>query len=126
MVNVVRRSISLLWSNGYNPDVLLLPPAPAETLDLMMSGGTTGYPGWYTFGAGQFGPPTVFGLQRRISKNLVSPTVVDSQAYGRLFAGPVSLQRFEENAGASNSSLLRCEGNAVFAVERSSAAVRIT
>jgi hypothetical protein len=59
-------------------------------------------------------------------EDLANPVVVDSQAYGRLYAGPVSLQRFEENAGASNSSLLRCEGNAVFAVERSTAAVRIT
>jgi hypothetical protein len=126
LVNVVRRSISLLWSLGYNPDVLLLPPASAETIDLMMSGGTAGWPGWYTFGAGQFGPPTVFGLQRRISKNLANVTIADSAAYGRLYAGPVSLQRFEENAGASNSSLLRFEGNALFNVERSGAAVRIT
>ena len=44
----------------------------------------------------------------------------------RLYAGPVSLQRFEENAGASNSSLLRFEGNALLNVERSTAAVRIT
>lgn len=106
-MNAVRRSISLLWSYGYNPDTLLLTPANAETIDLMMSGRTTGWPGWYTFGAGQFGPPTVFGLQRRISKNVAGPVVVDSQAYGRLFQGPVSLQRFEENAGLSNSSLLR-------------------
>jgi hypothetical protein len=65
-------------------------------------------------------------LERRISKNVAGPIVVDSSAYGRLYAGPVSLQRFEENAGASNSSLLRFEGNALFNVERSTAAVRIT
>jgi hypothetical protein len=122
---VIRRSISLLWSYGWNPDVLLLSPANAETIDLLTSGGTAGWPGPYTFGAGQFGPPTIFGLQRRISKNVAGPIVVDSQAYGRLYAGPVSLQRFEENAGASNSSLLRFEGNALFNVERSTAAVRI-
>jgi hypothetical protein len=66
----------------------------------MMSGGTAGWPGWHTFGAGQFGPPQVFGLQRRISKTLATPVAVDSQAYGRLYAGPVPLQWFEENAGA--------------------------
>jgi HK97 family phage prohead protease len=126
LVNVIRRSISLLWSLGWNPDTLILSPANAETIDLLTSGGTAGYPGPYTFGAGQFGPPTVFGLQRRISKNVAGPIVVDSSAYGRLYAGPVSLQRFEENAGASNSSLLRFEGNALFNVERSTAAVRIT
>jgi hypothetical protein len=126
LLSVIRRSVSLLWSNGYNPDTLLLTPANAETLDLLTSGGTAGWPGPYVFNAGQFGPSQIFGLQRRISKNLANPVVVDSQAYGRLYAWPVSLQRFEENAGASNSSLLRCEGNAVFAVERSTAAVRIT
>jgi hypothetical protein len=108
LLSVIRRSISLLWSNGYSPDVLLLPPSTAETLDLLTSGGTAGWPGPYTFGAGQFGPPTIFGLQRRISKNLTAPVVADS------------------HAGASNSSLLRFEGNALFNVERSTAAVRIT
>jgi hypothetical protein len=103
-----------------------LTPANAETLDLLTSGGTAGWPGPYVFGPGNFAPPTVFNLQRRISKNLANPVVVDSAAYGRLYAGPVSLQRFEENAGASNSSLVRFEGNALFNVERSGAAVRIT
>jgi uncharacterized protein len=126
LLNVIRRSISLLWSNGYNADTLLLTPANSETLDLLTSGGTAGWPGAYVFGAGQFGPPAIFGLQVRVSKNLANPVVVDSNAYGRLYAGPVSLQRFEENAGASNSSLIRFEGNALFNVERSTAAVRIT
>jgi hypothetical protein len=123
---VIRRSVSLLWSNGYNPNVLILTPANSETIDLLQSGGTAGWPGAYTFGAGQFGPPRIFGMEVRVSKNIGNPTLVDSSAYGRLYAGPVSLQRFEENAGASNSSLLRFEGNALFNVERSTAAVRIT
>jgi HK97 family phage prohead protease len=126
LLNVIRRSISLLWSLGYNADTLLLTPTNSETLDLLTSGGTAGWPGPYVFGAGQFGPPAIFGLQVRVSKNLANPVVVDSNAYGRLYAGPVSLQRFEENAGASNSSLVRFEGNALFNVERSTAAVRIT
>ncbi len=126
LLNVIRRSVSLLWSNGYNPDTLILTPANSETIDLLMSGGTAGWPGGYVFGAGQFGPPRIFGMEVRVSKNIANPTLVDSSAYGRLYAGPVSLQRFEENAGASNSSLLRFEGNALFNVERSTAAVRIT
>jgi hypothetical protein len=110
LLSVIRRSISLLWSNGYNLDTLLLTPANSESLDLLTSGGTAGWPGAYVFGAGQFGPPQIFGLQVRVSKNLANPVVADSAAYGRLYAGPVSLQRFEENAGASNSSLVRFEG----------------
>jgi hypothetical protein len=98
LLNVIRRSISLLWSNGYNSDTLLLTPANSESLDLLTSGGMAGWPGAYVFGAGQFGPPQIFGLQVRVSKNLANPVVVDSAAYGHLYAGPVSLQRFEENA----------------------------
>jgi hypothetical protein len=109
LLNVIRRSVSLLWSNGYNPDTKLLTSANSESLDLLTSRGTAGWPGAYVFRAGQFGPATVFGMQVRVSKNLTGPVV----------------QRFEENAGASNSSLVRFEGNALFNVERSGAAVRI-
>jgi hypothetical protein len=45
LLNVIRRSISLLWSLGYNADTLLLTPANSETLDLLTSGGTAGWPG---------------------------------------------------------------------------------
>jgi hypothetical protein len=38
----------------------------------------------------------------------------------------ISLARFEENAGATNTSTVRLEGNAVLGVERTAAAVRIT
>jgi hypothetical protein len=52
----------LLWSLGWNPDTLILSPANAESLDLLTSGGTAGWPGPYVFGPGNFAPPTVFGL----------------------------------------------------------------
>jgi len=54
-----------------------------------------------------------------------APAVVDSQAFGKLYAGSVALASFEENAGKTNSSLVRFEGNAAFGVERQNAAVRI-
>ena len=62
----------------------------------------------------------------RISKNIANPTVVDSNAFGKLYASPVSLPSFEENAGKTNTSLVRFEGNAAFGNERLTAAVRIT
>ena len=37
----------------------------------------------------------------------------------------MSLARFEENAGKTNTSLVRLETHAVFGVERQNAAVRI-
>ena len=97
-----------------------------ETLDTLTSGGTAGWPGPYVFSPGQFAPQTIFGMSVRVSKNIGQPVVVDSRAFGKLYAGPVSLQRFEESGGLTNSSLVRFEGNAVFGIERLTAAVRIT
>jgi hypothetical protein len=60
----------------------------------------------------------------RVSKT-AGTAVVDTNAFGKLHASPLTLARFEENAGASNTSTVRLEGNALFAVERTSAALRI-
>ena len=38
---------------------------------------------------------------------------------------PISLARFEENAGAPNTSTVRLEGTAQYGVERTAAAIRI-
>jgi hypothetical protein len=51
--------------------------------------------------------------------------VVDSSAVGRLYLSPITLARFEEAAGQTNSSTLRLEGHGLFNVERIQAAVRI-
>jgi HK97 family phage prohead protease len=126
LLNVIRRCITVLRSSGFNPDTLLLTPANSETLDTFTTGGTAGWPGAYAFGAGQFGPSQVFGLQTRVSKSIGQPVVLDSAAFGKVYASPVSLASFEENAGLTNTSLVRFEGNAVLGIERLTAAVRIT
>jgi hypothetical protein len=51
--------------------------------------------------------------------------VVDSEAFGRLYASPLQLQRFEVDAGLTNRSNYRLEGHATFGVERLTAAARI-
>jgi hypothetical protein len=56
---------------------------------------------------------------------LSASAVVDSQAFGRLYASPISLASFEENAGKTNTTLVRMEGHAAFGTERQAAAVRI-
>lgn len=118
----VRKAMTTIMSNGYNPDTLLLTPAASETLDTDQSLGSEKF---WTFGAGNFAPRTLFGMSVRISKTVAAPAVVDSQALGKLYVGPIALATFEENAGKTNSSLVRLEGNAVFGVERQNAAVRI-
>jgi hypothetical protein len=64
-------------------------------------------------------------MQVRTSKTIAAPAVFDSQALGRLYAAPISLASFEADAGTTNRTNVRMEGNAAFGVERQAAAVRI-
>jgi HK97 family phage prohead protease len=123
MVLSVRAAITTLRAAGYNPDTLALTPAADEALDVLVSGIASGTAD-FVFPPGQFGP-TIWRLNRRVSKTLAAPVVFDSTAFGKLYAGPVSLARFEENAGKTNTSLVRLETNGVFGVERQTAAIRI-
>jgi Escherichia/Staphylococcus phage prohead protease len=120
----IRKAMTTIYANGYNPDTLILTPAAAEALDVLVTGIASGVND-YVFAPANFAPGQIFGMNRRMSKTIPATAVVDSQAFGKLYAGPVALASFEENAGKTNSSLVRFEGNAVFGVERQNAAVRI-
>jgi hypothetical protein len=76
------------------------------------------------FGAGRFAPGQLFGLNVRLAKS-GWPIVVDSSAFGKLYVSPISLARFEEDAGSTNKSTVRLEGHAAFGVERQDAAINI-
>jgi hypothetical protein len=76
-------------------------------------------------GSAQFAPGTLFGLRRVESKVLAAPVVMDSKSNGKLYLSSISLARFEENAGKTNTSLVRLEGHAAYGVERTAAAIRI-
>ena len=119
----IRKAISTLQLAGYSPDVVILPPDDAEELDTARATADAAEQ-WYVFNPGQYSP-SIFGLARRTSKSIPAPVVVDSQAFGRLYASPISLARFEENAGSTNTSTVRLEGHAAFGVERQDAAIRI-
>jgi hypothetical protein len=82
-------------------------------------------PKLYVFGAGRFAPGQLFGLNVRVSKTIAAPAVVDSQAFGRLYASPISLASFEADAGTTNRTNVRMEGHAAFGTVRQAAAVRI-
>jgi len=120
----VRKCITTLRAAGYAPDTLVLTPAIDEAIDVMVSG-ITGGSADFVFAPGQFAPGTLFGLNRRVSKTVPAPVVFDSSAFGKLYASPVSLARFEESAGSTNTSLVRLETTGVFGVERQAAAIRI-
>jgi hypothetical protein len=123
MVAAVRKTITVMRANGYEPNLLVLTPAADEALDLLVSG-VTGGTADYVFTPGQFGPE-LWGLTRRVSKSIPASAIVDTRVFGKLYASRVSLARFEENAGATNTSLIRLETHGVFGVERSAGAVRI-
>jgi HK97 family phage prohead protease len=120
----IRKAMTTIYAAGYNPDTLILTPAAAEALDVLVTGIASGVND-YVFAPANFAPDRIFGMQRRMSKTIPATAVVDAQAFGRLYVGPVALASFEENAGKTNSSLVRFEGNAVFGTERQNAAVRI-
>ncbi len=120
----VRKAITTITAAGYNANTLVLTPAAAESLDVLVSG-ISGGTADFVFGAGGFAPGTIFGLNKRISKTAAASFVADSGALGKLYSSPIRLSRHEQDAGASNKSTVRLEGNAVFGVERQDAAVRI-
>jgi len=120
----IRKGMTTILAAGYSPDTLILTPANAEALDVLVSG-ISGGTNDYVFGAGAFAPGTIFGLNKRISKTISAAAVVDSKSLGKLYASRVSLARFEENYGKTNTSLVRLEAHAIFGLERAAAAVRI-
>jgi hypothetical protein len=118
----IRKSMTTIYAAGYNPDTLILTPAASEGLDVLQTVGTEKL---YVFGAGRFAPGQLFGLNVRVSKTIAAPAVVDAQAFGRMYASPISLASFEADAGTPNRTNVRMEGHAAFGVERQAAAVRI-
>ena len=118
----IRKAMTTIYASGYNPDLLILTPANAEALDVLQ---TAGSEKMWVFGAGRFAPGQLFGMDVRVSKTIPAAAVVDSQAFGRLYASPISLASFEENAGKTNTTLVRMEGHAAFGTERQAAAIRI-
>jgi len=120
----IRKAVTTVRAAGYEPDTLILTPANDEALDVLVSG-SSGAVNDYVFQPAASAPGTIFGMQKRISKSIPAPAVVDSKALGKLYASRVSLASFEENAGKTNTSLVRLETSAVFGLERLGAAIRI-
>lgn len=118
----IRQAITVAQAEGYAPDTLLLPPADAEALDTLVTG-VSGGDADFVFAPGQFAPGSLFGMNVRIVKGAADPIVLDASAIGKLYVSPISLSRFEENAGQTNTSTVRLEGHAAFGVERIDAVV---
>lgn len=79
----IRKAMSTIMSSGYAPNSVILRPADAETLDIMVSG-ISGGTADFVFGPASFAPQQLFGLNRYISKSVAAPIVMDAQAFGKL------------------------------------------
>lgn len=115
LIIAIRRAIEKVAAAGYQADTLVLTPAQAVALDTLRTSGPE---------AG-FVPAPEFGLTRRVCKGAAEALVMDASAAGKLYASPVSLQSFEESAGATNSQTVRLESHAAFGIERPDAIVRL-
>jgi hypothetical protein len=119
----VRKAITAVQAAGYNPNLLIVTPVNAEALDTAVSGIAGGTQD-YVYPPDTFAP-AIFGLTRVISKSIPAATVLDTAAFGKLYASPVRLDRFEADSGVTNTSNIRLELNAAFGLERVAAATRI-
>jgi phage head maturation protease len=120
----IRKCITTLRAAGYTPNLIILTPSDSETVDTMVSG-ISGGTADFVFGPAQFAPGSLFGIPRVESKVVTWSVVLDTAAHGALYMSDLSLARFEENAGRTNTSLVRLEGHAAYGTERAAAAVRI-
>jgi HK97 family phage prohead protease len=116
-----RRAMTVVQSNGYNPNVLAIDPAGAESLDLLRSAGSEKF---YLYGTGQGAPGGPFGLQLRVWKT-AGTALLDADAFGRLYVAPMELRSFEADGGLTNKTNVRLETNAGYSVERLTAGLRI-
>jgi HK97 family phage prohead protease len=120
IVDKVRKAKTVVQAQGYNPNVLAIDPAGAEALDLLK---TSGSEAMYVFAPGQ-AAPAPWGLQMRVWKT-AGTAILDADSFGRLYVAPVELRSFEQDAGATNRQTVRMETNALYTVERLTAALRI-
>jgi hypothetical protein len=118
LLEAFRHGMTVMRANGYNPNVAVVSPGDMTALDLMTQSLSE-----YVFS----------GLQQRFGLRFVeSPILVDGESYlidtsavGRLYLGSVALASFEENAGSTNTTTVRLEGNVVFGPERDDAVLLV-
>ncbi|MGH2974637.1 MAG: HK97 family phage prohead protease [Solirubrobacterales bacterium] len=120
----IRKAITVVEASGYNPDIVVLRPQDAQALDTLVTG-LSGGVNDFVFQPASNAPRVIYGLNVRVTKSIPAPAVVAASSFGKLYASPVSLDRFEADGGLTNRSNVRLELNAAFGVERQDAAVRI-
>ncbi|MDP9329054.1 MAG: hypothetical protein M3P11_00150 [Actinomycetota bacterium] len=101
---------------GYSPDLVVVSPADALAIQLLMLTGGDSY---------AFSTPAP-ALVVSASVEDGAGFVADAAALGVLFLGPFSFQVFEENNGTTNTSTVRGESSGLFVVQRPDAAATLS
>jgi hypothetical protein len=109
-------SQEVVRASGYSPDLVVVSPADALAIQLLvMSGGDS------------------YAFSQQLPSFVVTPAVADgagfvadSSALGTLFLGPFTFAVFEEANGTTNSSTVRAESSGRFVVQRSDAAATLS
>jgi hypothetical protein len=97
---------------GYAPSILAAAPEDLIELRLLQQPRSAG--GYVGTGMDAI----LEGLTRVAVPGLTTPMVRDPAALGTLYASPVTIAAFEEEAGSTNTSIVRIEANALFLVQR--------
>ena len=109
----------VIRAQGYSPNMVVMSPQDGLAMDLLIAPGTGDYLGDRMKGL-------ISEIQRVEVPGLTTTYLLDTRAAGTFFVSPARLQAFEENDGATNTTLVRLEATGVFRLERVTAICKIT
>jgi hypothetical protein len=114
----ILNAAAVVAGQGYSPSVLAA--SPEFLIDLLLAE----QPGTQDF-VGSFVNDVLSNLRRVAVPGLTTAYIIDPTAAGTLYSTLVQVAAFEENAGQTNTSTVRCESNALFVVQRAGAIVEV-
>jgi hypothetical protein len=124
MIAQVRNGITVMRAAGMNPNLLVLEPADAAALDLIVTPGTADY----QFASRDTGTSSpLWGLQvvERRTAAATDPLLLDAAAIGVLFTGMMRIDADPYSGFSTNVTRLRIELNCVMHVRNIAAAHRV-
>jgi hypothetical protein len=119
LLEAIVNAAELVASAGYAPRIIAAGPETLIDLLLLKQPGTDDY-------VGASMDRVLSGLQRVAVAGMTGTCyVLDPAALGTLYASPVRVQSFEQDAGSTNSSTDRIESNALYLVQRADAVAEV-
>jgi hypothetical protein len=119
LVEQLRKAVTAIQGEGFDPRIAALSPLDAESLDLMRVGGSTTGDGPFLLAPAprsQASSP-LWNLEIRVVKNLPHPLVIDPAAV-RLYVGMVEFASDPYSGFTVNTTMFRYEGPALCVVRQ--------